>query len=469
MATTKISSNVLASGAALTNLNAGSSIAFTKSTSVSGSLTVDTTTLFVDNVNHRVGIGTTAPTATLHVVGTGLVTGALQVGTNAGANTFTLRDAIFSKTIGQPMTLNTGLQTDGTTGVAAGWTVRDTTNGMWSPALSSLAFSTASVERLRINSVGNVGIGTITPNEKLTVVGNVSATGTVTGTNLVYTTTDQTVAGIKTFSNNIVGNGTNNTLPNQTATTDDAILTRSLELSNSINYAWSNIAIIGGGEFPSTALMSQNTYYIAGSLNFSAGALSGYGQYLAVVDSQIYYPLGSGAANRFDQPFTICFEYDSNLGTGVGVPVDNWFIHGLDYNVLNIPTLSGSKCLAVKISHTNNTIEAMICAAGASSATSGAITLPTNFITNQSKRKICISWTGTTMNVYICYANASSFNPTTFSLIASVTAAGALPTAMTHYRTYFLSYLNADWPYGYIGVSQIADIKFIRKAVSPIL
>lgn len=75
---------------------------------------------------------------------------------------------------------------------------------------------------------GNVGIGTITPSEKLTVVGNISASGAVTGTNLVYNSGDQTIAGVKTFSNNIVGNGVDNTLPTQTITSSSHILTRGL-------------------------------------------------------------------------------------------------------------------------------------------------------------------------------------------------------------------------------------------------
>lgn len=68
---------------------------------------------------------------------------------------------------------------------------------------------------------GNVGIGTSSPTERLAVSGNISASGTINGTNLVYNTGDQTIAGIKTFSNNIIGNGTLNTLPNQTAASTD--------------------------------------------------------------------------------------------------------------------------------------------------------------------------------------------------------------------------------------------------------
>ena len=83
-------------------------------------------------------------------------------------------------------------------------------------------------ERLTVKSNGNIGIGTTTPSEKLTVSGNISASGNVTASNLVYITGDQTIAGLKTFSNNIVGNGTANRLPNQLAVASSDIITKGL-------------------------------------------------------------------------------------------------------------------------------------------------------------------------------------------------------------------------------------------------
>lgn len=81
---------------------------------------------------------------------------------------------------------------------------------------------TSSVERVRVNNVGAVGIGTLAPSQKLEVVGNVLATsfmksggtssqrlmadGSVNSdvyaldSNAVHKTGDETIAGIKTFS-----------------------------------------------------------------------------------------------------------------------------------------------------------------------------------------------------------------------------------------------------------------------------
>lgn len=52
----------------------------------------------------------------------------------------------------------------------------DTNTGMWSPTADTLAFSEGSSERLRIVNGGNIGVGTSSAAERLTVAGNVQAT-----------------------------------------------------------------------------------------------------------------------------------------------------------------------------------------------------------------------------------------------------------------------------------------------------
>jgi hypothetical protein len=101
--------------------------------------------------NGNVGIGTTTPSSQLHVVGSGLFSGDVTASGSfiGGSGTASLPSFEF---------------------------VNDPDTGLFSPAANAFGISTSGVERLRVDSSGNIGIGTSSPTYKLQVNGNFGAT-----------------------------------------------------------------------------------------------------------------------------------------------------------------------------------------------------------------------------------------------------------------------------------------------------
>jgi hypothetical protein len=120
-------------------------------------INVDSNTLFVDDVNNRVGIGTASPSQKLHVVGKGLISNAGITGTPSWSNnSFEIQSSS-----GQIVSLEFH---------RAGFT----SSQIWSDGNNLIFGNSSGTERMRIQD-GSVGIGTTSPGAKLDVNGSIQA------------------------------------------------------------------------------------------------------------------------------------------------------------------------------------------------------------------------------------------------------------------------------------------------------
>lgn len=161
----------------------------------------------------RVGIGTTAPDTTLHVVGSikmvdgNQATGYIMVSDANGVGKWTDGSTISS--------LGNDWHITGNSGTTAGTNFIGTTDAVdW-------VIKTNNTERARVKSTGNVGIATTTPGATLDVNGSgiIGTSNTNTGTNAVATGISNNTAGNYSFtagqSNTITSDGTRGAVFNQ--------------------------------------------------------------------------------------------------------------------------------------------------------------------------------------------------------------------------------------------------------------
>jgi hypothetical protein len=114
----------------------------------------------------------------------GLVVDAAQLKAVSDADDWTRTGTTLSpKTAGDVVTVSAG--TAAAPGLAV---VGDPDTGIYSPGADQLAVSTGGTERARIDSSGNVGIGTSAPSEKLSVFGgNIEIDERVAGRRIGFT------------------------------------------------------------------------------------------------------------------------------------------------------------------------------------------------------------------------------------------------------------------------------------------
>ena len=268
---------------------------------------VDENVLFVDTVNDRVGIGTDIPEGNLEISDSTQATGATLSITNAHIGSWVTGDKIGS--------IDFRIDDTSTTQpVRAKIHAEGKTTGTY-PSSSQLVFSTANVntlyERMRIDSAGNVGIGTTSPSTKLDIINSGLSTmfrlsnteanattkyGAILGRH--YTNTEENVTGMLITSSS-------NALSGQTVSIGGGISAANA-VNNVIFYTAANNTTLTGSErmritsggnvgigttSPSNTLqVGDGTEDSAIAVYFSDGSytrINGYGLYMSRTASYI--------------------------------------------------------------------------------------------------------------------------------------------------------------------------------------
>lgn len=147
-------------------LRSDESDSMTGSLTVSGDLTVDTNTLYVNSTTNRVGIGTTSPSYELDVHGT----------TDPSIRVYASGTASTDDSFLRLQIAGTSAKTSVLFGDSGSASVGQV---LYDHSTDALSLWTSGTQKVTTTSAGDVGIGTTSPSEKLHVVGNVLVTGDV--------------------------------------------------------------------------------------------------------------------------------------------------------------------------------------------------------------------------------------------------------------------------------------------------
>ena len=339
----------------------GDGFKFTMNNSTYGKYTFDS----------KVGIGTTSPSEKLDVAGNITLSGQILapdgtaanpsitfvneagtpntgifrssenvIGVSSGGLDYLFQGNVFKRNTGGGVYINS----QGTTAASPMYSFESYTgNGMFRPiGVNELAFSTASNERLRINSSGNVGIGTTSPAEKLEVIGKILIKG------------DQSY----TYGSEIYSNNMESSFYNKVQSQSSAILSiigDGTFKSRNV-YAGANIGSFGNGQNVTIGAFAYgNVKYMTGHNSYNHTFKGAYSNDLMTILGSGNVGIGTTSpSEKLDVEGNIKLSNSSQLMWRNAADNGNIPIIQLDgTNVLNIGTTSSSAPSKVAI-HTGS-------------------------------------------------------------------------------------------------------------------
>ena len=253
---------------------------------VTGDLTVDTNTFFVDSANNRVGIGTVSPASALHVAAGGVI--------RAYRSTNDRFVSLYCDAIG-------------------GYVAGPVNDPLYLSAATNLYLVTNNNTNLTVNTAGNIGIGTTSPSAKLHTIATTEQLRVgYDASNYLSTTVSSsgavTLNAVGT-SPGLVFNNTSITAPNLTPSASNSLMTRSsteeflLWTPNIMQYFPVAGSTTNGG-FVSNS--------VGQSIQIGLGTQSS-GTARATLVSDWQFSNAAGGSMRYDRPFKVRIPMNCNM------------------------------------------------------------------------------------------------------------------------------------------------------------
>ena len=298
-------------------------------------VTIGTSTYFVSNGN--AGFGTNSPGYKVSING-----GALSSTLGSTANAFQIYTTTGNADYINFSKVREAVGSDWTTAAWRMQQVVDVTphgyiqfngNGLQ----QGLTFGTANIERIRIDSSGNVGIGNTAPNAKLAITGTANVSGNVA---IGGTLTTQS------FVANTLGLYNTGTINAASYTVGTSFIANTTSLYQNGPIYSTNLLLQGDGTNAYIRATTGTLFFGTGSTNYFAVSATGGGSFIPTIDN--LYNLGS-STNRFANIYTgdLQLSNEGSEGNDIDHTTGSWTIQEGHENLYLINRKTGKKYMFV--------------------------------------------------------------------------------------------------------------------------